>query len=256
MAQPGPSGLSQRRRGGGGGTSHLDIDDPSSSRPSSPSLASPALKHRNTNPHNGASGSGGSGDSAPTGAGGHRIAYDPRDLPNTAEEARLPRLTLMEEVLLLGLKDRQGYLSFWNDSISYSLRGAILAELLLRKRLRVVRDAGRGRLDVQDRLVEVVEDTGAGGGKKVKMTGEVLLDEALKMIRGSEEKRSVAEWIDLLSGEYDRFRPPLPYPFLPTTTQLRSMLTTITSSHPHLVPLTHRRNLESLQNRLPTQTSP
>lgn len=224
MAQPGPSGLSQRRRGGAGGTSHLDIDDPSSSRPSSPSLASPALKHRNTN--NGASGSN-SADSQPSGAGGHRIAYDPRDLPNTAEEARLPRLTLMEEVLLLGLKDRQGYLSFWNDSISYSLRGAILAELLLRKRLRVVRDAGRGRLDVQDRLVEVVEDGGgAGGGKKVKMTGEVLLDEALKMIRGSDEKRSVAEWIDLLSGEYgetySRQDPPSPHPSCS-----RSMLITI-----------------------------
>uniref|UniRef100_A0A1I8FM03 RUN domain-containing protein n=1 Tax=Macrostomum lignano TaxID=282301 RepID=A0A1I8FM03_9PLAT len=36
------------------------------------------------------------------------------------------------EVLLLGLKDREGYTSFWNDSISSGLRGAILIELALR----------------------------------------------------------------------------------------------------------------------------
>lgn len=123
---------------------------------------------------------------------GHRVAYDPRDLNDTAEEALHPRLTLMEECLLLGLKDRQGYLSFWNDSISYALRGCIILELLLRRRLAVVRDSSRVRLDVQDRLLYVVDR---------KMTGEVLLDEALKMIQASPEKRSVTEWIDLLSGE-------------------------------------------------------
>ena len=49
-----------------------------------------------------------------------------------------PRLTMMEEVLLLGLKDA-GYTSFWNDSISYGLRGCILAELCLRGRVRSVK---------------------------------------------------------------------------------------------------------------------
>ena len=44
--------------------------------------------------------------------GGSKIAYDPRDLDQDAgEEARIggkmPRLTIMEEVLLLGLKDKQ-----------------------------------------------------------------------------------------------------------------------------------------------------
>ena len=33
------------------------------------------------------------------------------------------RLTLMEEVLLLGLKDKEGYTSFWNDYISSGLQG-------------------------------------------------------------------------------------------------------------------------------------
>ena len=45
-------------------------------------------------------------------AGGSRIAYDPRDLINEGEEdarqgGKAPRLTIMEEVLLLGLKDKQ-----------------------------------------------------------------------------------------------------------------------------------------------------
>lgn len=44
--------------------------------------------------------------------GGGKVAYDPRDLDlDGGEEARLggkmPRLTIMEEVLLLGLKDKQ-----------------------------------------------------------------------------------------------------------------------------------------------------
>uniref|UniRef100_V9IEC0 Golgi phosphoprotein 3 n=1 Tax=Apis cerana TaxID=7461 RepID=V9IEC0_APICE len=45
------------------------------------------------------------------------------------------RLTLMEEVLLLGLKDKEGYTSFWNDCISSGLRGCILAELGFRGRV-------------------------------------------------------------------------------------------------------------------------
>ena len=44
-------------------------------------------------------------------AGGNKIAFDPRDIERDEEESKaggkIPRLTLMEEVLLLGLKDRQ-----------------------------------------------------------------------------------------------------------------------------------------------------
>lgn len=39
-------------------------------------------------------------------------------------------------------------------------------------------------------MIEVIDDT---------LTGEVLLDEALKMMKSS-EKMSVASWIDLMSG--------------------------------------------------------
>lgn len=43
-------------------------------------------------------------------SGGGKYAYDPRDLDMTEEDARggkMPKLTIMEEVLLLGLKDKQ-----------------------------------------------------------------------------------------------------------------------------------------------------
>ncbi|KAI1784643.1 GPP34-domain-containing protein [Ganoderma leucocontextum] len=130
--------------------------------------------------------------------GGSKIAYDPRDLEREDEDARLggkpPRLTIMEEVLLLGLKDKQGYLSFWNDNISYALRGCILIELALRRRIALVKDSNRRHLPLAERLVEVVDD---------RQTGETILDEALRMMKSQEltERMAVNSWIDLLSGE-------------------------------------------------------
>lgn len=35
-----------------------------------------------------------------------KVAYDPRDFSDDNETKKVPRLTLMEEVLLLGLKDK------------------------------------------------------------------------------------------------------------------------------------------------------
>ena len=37
----------------------------------------------------------------------HRIAFDPRDMEEGEERLKFPKLTMMEEVLLLGLKDKQ-----------------------------------------------------------------------------------------------------------------------------------------------------
>ncbi|KAJ6479779.1 Golgi phosphoprotein 3-domain-containing protein, partial [Mycena sanguinolenta] len=129
---------------------------------------------------------------------GSRIAVDPRDLALSSSEdalvgGKLPKLTLME-VLLLGIKDKQGYLSFWNDNISYALRGCILIELALRRRIGVVRDPGRKRLPLPDRPITVLS---------TRQTGETLLDETLKMMKQTEdggEKLGVGTWVDLLSG--------------------------------------------------------
>lgn len=84
----------------------------------------------------------------------------------------------------------KGYLSFWNDNISYALRGCIVIELALRGRVSMQKDSSRRRFPLSDRVIEVIDDT---------LTGEVLLDEALKMMKSS-EKMSVSSWIDLMSG--------------------------------------------------------
>lgn len=52
------------------------------------------------------------------------------------------------------------------------------------------KDSARRRFPLADRVLEVIDDT---------LTGEVLLDEALKMMKSS-EKMSVSSWIDLMSG--------------------------------------------------------
>lgn len=55
------------------------------------------------------------------------------------------------------------------------------------------KDSSRRRFPLADRVIEVIDET---------LTGEVLLDEALKMMKSS-EKMSVSSWIDLMSGEDD-----------------------------------------------------
>ena len=54
------------------------------------------------------------------------------------------------------------------------------------------KDSSRRRYPLADRVIEVIDDT---------LTGEVLLDEALKMMKSS-EKMSVSSWIDLMSGAF------------------------------------------------------
>ncbi|KAJ3770861.1 Golgi phosphoprotein 3-domain-containing protein [Lentinula raphanica] len=194
------SGLSRRRGAGGGGNGGLiSTTTSTSSRTSSdsppPSRSSSFTGVNGTRTHAGSAFEGGS-----------KIAYDPRDLPpsSTTDNGKVPRLTIMEEILLLGLKDKQGYLSFWNDNISYALRGCILIELALRRRIAVVKDPiGRRRVGgggLSERIVEVVDE---------RMTGETILDETLRMMKatqdpppgGISEKLSISTWVDLLSGE-------------------------------------------------------
>lgn len=122
---------------------------------------------------------------------GHKIGIDTRDIGHDSS-VKVPFLTLMEEVLLMGLKDKEGYLSFWNDNISYALRGCILLELAFRGKISLVNDPARRRFDLCDRLVEVTN---------TEPTGEVLLDEALKIMKNDEGHLSVSNWVDLLSGE-------------------------------------------------------
>jgi hypothetical protein len=106
-------GLSRRRVGGGATSSNGDDDDGAQRGGSHPVLASRSETPSSANHlHAGSAFQGGS-----------KIAFDPRDLQQDAsEEARIggkmPRLTIMEEVLLLGIKDKQVrdlFLVLWRD---------------------------------------------------------------------------------------------------------------------------------------------
>lgn len=103
------------------------------------------------------------------------------------------RLSLLEEVFLLGIKDKEGYTSFWNDCISLGLRGCILAELVLRKRICLEKTSvSRRRSSLSSRLVQVISS---------ERTGDALLDEALKHITETQPAESLYSWIHYLSGE-------------------------------------------------------
>nr|XP_009680758.1 PREDICTED: Golgi phosphoprotein 3-like isoform X1 [Struthio camelus australis]XP_009680766.1 PREDICTED: Golgi phosphoprotein 3-like isoform X1 [Struthio camelus australis] len=117
-----------------------------------------------------------------------------RDLKDEdANDSKDIRLTLMEEVLLLGLKDKEGYTSFWNDCISSGLRGGILIELALRGRIQLEPLTMRKKR-LLDRKVKVVLKSDAP-------TGDVLLDETLRHIKATESAETVQTWIELLTGE-------------------------------------------------------
>ncbi|CAH8541422.1 unnamed protein product [Schistosoma guineensis] len=119
--------------------------------------------------------------------------------PESEAESKEVRLTLMEEILLLGLKDREGYLSFWNDSVCCGLRGCILVELGLRNRIGL-EPSGMRRRNLSSRCIVV---------KKSVPTGDALLDEALKHIRDNKPENTKT-WIEYLSGEtWNPFKLPL-----------------------------------------------
>jgi Golgi phosphoprotein 3 len=91
------SGLSRRRAAGGGANSPNGTT-------SSPQLGSAGGSNLN---------GGNSGSSRATTPGSlqqqhssHKVAYDERDM-ESQEDKIMPKLTLMEEILLLGLKDKQ-----------------------------------------------------------------------------------------------------------------------------------------------------
>ncbi|CAD6999724.1 Golgi phosphoprotein 3 homolog sauron [Ceratitis capitata] len=141
---------------------------------------------------NGAEG-GASGLNANTSDDDNSLNNSNRDQEDNIDDgdSKQTRLTLMEEVLLLGLKDKEGYTSFWNDCISSGLRGCILIELGLRGRVMMEKTGMRRRGLCSRKLVL----------KSDQPTGDVLLDEALKHIKETDPPETVQSWIEYLSGE-------------------------------------------------------
>lgn len=80
-----------RRRGGGAGA---NADSETAGRSGSPA---PKAGPSDRNPET----------SYTSGENGHKIAFDPRDISESRERSKQPKLTLMEETLLMGLKDKQ-----------------------------------------------------------------------------------------------------------------------------------------------------
>lgn len=88
------SGLT-RRRGAAAGSSEAGAEGAST-----PGRANSSSNFKD--------GSGGAPETSyESGENGHKIAFDPRDISESEERSKQPKLTLMEEVLLLGLKDKQ-----------------------------------------------------------------------------------------------------------------------------------------------------
>ena len=88
----------------------------------------------------------------------------------------------------------QGYTSFWNDCISSALRGCILVELALRGRIELEK-VGLRRTSLLSRKVVCRSEA---------PTGDVLLDEALKLIKDTDPPEGPQTWIEYLSGQFVR----------------------------------------------------
>jgi Golgi phosphoprotein 3 len=86
-------GLTRRR---GAAQAATDGDENTSSRVASPAPKS-APSYHDRSPET----------SYSNDENGHKIAFDPRDISESEERSKQPKLTLMEEILLLGLKDKQ-----------------------------------------------------------------------------------------------------------------------------------------------------
>ena len=85
----------------------------------------------------------------------------------------------------------QGYTSFWNDCISSGLRGCMMIELGLRGRIELEK-TGMRRKSLLNRKVVFLNDS---------PTGDVILDEASKLIKETDPQETVPSWVELLSGK-------------------------------------------------------
>jgi hypothetical protein len=108
-----------------------------------------------------------------------------------------PDLGLHEELLLLVLKDREGTLAE-SDRYRFALAGAILAELLLRERLRLVEPKAAAATKVgrwlkeafsERHLVEVIDDS---------PTDDPVLNDCLQRIASAKRRASLKTWIGRL----------------------------------------------------------
>ena len=94
-----------------------------------------------------------------------------------------PTLYLHEEILLLALKDEKGTVAE-SSMYPYAIGGAVLAELLLRNRIRV--DEVK-----KNKRIHLVDST---------PVGDPLIDECLERIRTSKKPALLQTWVTRFSG--------------------------------------------------------
>lgn len=92
------------------------------------------------------------------------------------------KLFLFEEILLLGLKDEKGTLDWKAGFIKYGLSGAIIAELLLLKKI-VINDNEKNRVELIDN----------------NLIGNEILDESITLIQNSKIKKDLKHWVNKFS---------------------------------------------------------
>jgi golgi phosphoprotein 3 len=92
-------------------------------------------------------------------------------------------LHLYEEILLLAVHDEKG--SFHSSMHSHALAGALVTELVLRDRLRVV-EASRKRSFLE--------------AASLKTTGDPLLDEVLERVGTAKRRAQVKTWVGRIAG--------------------------------------------------------
>ncbi|KAF0992301.1 hypothetical protein HZS_2515 [Henneguya salminicola] len=101
------------------------------------------------------------------------------------------KLSLMEEILILSMKENTGETFLLTDTASYSIRACMLVELAMRGKIEL-EPMGLRKRSSERRNVIVINNS---------ITGDPILDEALRIISESPESDSVKAWLDLLSGE-------------------------------------------------------
>jgi len=93
-------------------------------------------------------------------------------------------LYLYEELLLLGLKDREGTFAADDMSFAYTLGGGLLAELLLLEKIKI--DEVKKK-----KFVELVN---------ASPLGDPLLDECLDKLRAAKRRGTVQTWVSRFGG--------------------------------------------------------
>lgn len=109
-------------------------------------------------------------------------------------EEKPVQLSIMEELCLIALGEERAQLSLFNDNIPYVLRGCILLELALARRIKLNIQKG-GDLNEPWKFDIMVSD--------FTPTGDSVLDEALGIL--NKHQLDLQRWIDVLTGEtWDR----------------------------------------------------